>query len=325
MNPAVLPLDNIYAPIADQILAVQELFDEELQCDVPFLQELCRQIGHYRGKMLRPALTLLAAGACGRISQEHITLAAVLEMVHMATLVHDDVLDQAEVRRRSPTINTTTDNETAVLLGDYLISHAYHLCSSLDSQYASRTIASCTNTVCEGELLQVYNRNNWNLTREQYLTIVSRKTATLISVACMLGAKYAHADPATINALESYGMDTGVAFQIVDDILDLVGSEQEMGKTLGLDLDKGEVTLPVIHFLNTADSGGRAELKRLCTDPSAQHRAGIRDLLKDSTEYAMVFAAQRVQSALACLERLPPSQAREALEAMAEFIVERRY
>ncbi len=147
MKPAVLPLDDIYAPIAEHLRTVEQLFDEELECDLPFLTQICAHVGRYRGKMLRPALTLLAAQACGRVSREHVTIAAVLEMVHLATLVHDDVLDEAETRRRAPTINAMANNETAVLVGDYLISHAYHLCSSLDSQYASRTVASCTNTV----------------------------------------------------------------------------------------------------------------------------------------------------------------------------------
>ncbi len=325
MKPAVLPLDDIYAPIAEHLRAVEQLFDEELECDLPFTAEICEHVSRYRGKMLRPALTLLAAQACGRISREHVTIAAVLEMVHLATLVHDDVLDEAETRRRSPTINAMTDNETAVLVGDYLISHAYHLCSSLDSQYASRTVASCTNTVCEGELLQVHERDNWALTQEQYLTIISRKTASLISIACMLGAKYAGADAATINAMESYGMDTGVAFQIVDDILDLVGSEEQLGKTLGLDLDKGKVTLPIIHYLESADRAARRRLRELCANPSDQTRAEIRDLLADSLAYAMNFANQRVQSALACTDRLLESPARNSLRAMAEFIVQRRY
>lgn len=325
MKQALLPLESIYGPIGDELLATKKLFDQELECDLPFLKQLCRQVERYSGKMVRPALTLLAARACGRVSPEHITLAAVLEMVHLATLVHDDVLDEAKVRRKASTVNAMSGNETAVLLGDYLISHAYHLCSSLDSQYASRTVASCTNTVCEGELLQVYNADNWRLTEDEYLTIVSRKTAALISVGCMLGAKYAGADPATINALESYGMDAGVAFQVVDDVLDLAGWEQEMGKTPGLDLDKGKVTLPIIHFLAGAEPDEREQMLSLCADPSDIDRAEIRRLLSDSLEYAMSVAEQRVRSAQANLDCLPSSEAKESLCAMADFIIARRY
>ncbi len=325
MRPATLPLQSIYAPIVEDLEAVKHLFDEELQCDLPFINDWCAHIRHYRGKMLRPALLLLSGRACGQICRAHTTLAAVLEMVHMATLVHDDVLDDSNMRRQSPTVNTMSDNETAVLLGDYLISHAYHLCSSLESQYASRTIASCTNTVCEGELLQVSNKRNCRLTQDQYLTIISRKTAALTSVACMLGAKYAGANAARINALESYGMDIGVAFQIVDDILDLVGSEVEMGKTLGRDLDKGKLTLPIIHYLSNADSRDRDHLLELLSNHDHRERERIRERLNGSIEYAVGLAEQRVQSARSALECLPASVARDSLQAVSDFIVLRRF
>ncbi len=325
MGTAILPLDTIYEPVAAELEAVRSLFDEELQCDLPFLAELCDHIGRYRGKMLRPAVTLLAARACGGVTPAHITLAAVLEMVHVATLVHDDVLDQAELRRLSPTVNAMTDNETAVLLGDFLISHAYHLCASLDSQHASRAVSACTNTVCEGELLQVHQRENWSLTEKQYLDIVSRKTASLISVACGLGAKYAQAAPATIKALESFGMHVGVAFQVVDDVLDVAGCEDQVGKTLGLDIHGGKVTLPVIHTLKTASPQDADLLKRLHSEPRNENRQRIRELLEDGIEHAMHFAEQRVGAALTCLECLPPSPSKDSLQAMAEFILERRF
>jgi len=324
MNPLISPLEDVYAPIVGELQAVQRLFDEELRCDLPFIDSLCAHIRRFRGKMLRPALTLLSGQACGGIRQEHVTIAAVLEMVHMATLVHDDVLDESVLRRQTPTVNAMSGNETAVLLGDYLISHAYHLCSSLNSQYVSRTIASCTNTVCEGELLQVHNRDNWRITEEQYLTIISRKTASLTSVACMLGAKYAGADAATINALESYGMDAGVAFQVVDDILDLIGTEAETGKTVRRDLEEGKLTLPAIHLLSEADESERQRFKEMCRGSVHEKEDRIRDALNGSIEYAMSFARQRVRSAISALECLPRSPATESLQAMAEFIILRR-
>lgn len=321
MHKTIVPLDKIYQPIAADLCAVRQLFDEELRCDLPFVEELCGHIGRYHGKMLRPALTLLSAQACGRIRSEHITIAAVLEMVHLATLVHDDVLDEADLRRGSATLHQMTGNETAVLVGDYLISHAFHLCTSLDSQYVSRTIASCTNTVCEGELLQVYQRNNWQLSQEQYLTIISRKTAALTSVACMLGAKYAGADATMINALESFGMDAGVAFQIADDVLDLVGAEPQLGKSAGRDLDKAKLTLPVIHFLSTADVTARQQFMSVV---DGEHPAAVRELLNGSVDYALNFARLRVASAIRALQRLPRTPARDSLEVMAEFIIQRQ-
>lgn len=321
MGSTTAVLGQACSLIDNELQAVVALFDEELRGDIPFIEELCAHIRRYRGKMMRPILLLLSARACGGITREHITLAAVVEMVHMATLVHDDVLDEADVRRRCPTLSAMTSNETAVLVGDYLISHAYHLCSSLDSQYAARTIASCTNTVCEGELLQVSHRGNWNLGEDDYMTIVSRKTATLTSTACLLGAKYAGADARVQNALESYGMDAGIAFQIVDDILDVVGNEAETGKSLGLDVARGKPTLPIIHFLAAAPSHERPGLQAWLSEAS---RKDIAHKLHDYIAGARAIAEQRVRAAIDQLEVLDPSPAAEALRGMAEFITQRR-
>ena len=167
-------LVDLYHPVAEGLEQVRRVFDDELGSEWPFVRELCEHIGQYRGKMLRPALVLLTGDASGKVSREHIVLATVVELVHMATLVHDDVLDEADLRRCVPTINRLHGNEAAVLLGDLLISHAFHLCSSLDSQYASRQIGSTTNTVCEGELMQLYHRGNLSLSVEEYFAIISR-------------------------------------------------------------------------------------------------------------------------------------------------------
>ncbi len=216
---------------------------------------LVKHVSRFRGKMLRPCLVLLSGRACSGdqpLSEAHTVIATVVEMVHMATLVHDDVLDEAELRRKGATINHLRGNEAAVLLGDYLISHSYHLCSGLDSQFASRLIGRTTNCVCEGELLQLDNRNNLDLDEQTYLQIIERKTASLCAACCLLGAKFAGAEPAHVAALETFGMSLGTAFQIQDDILDLVGDASCVGKTLGIDVEKGKLTLPLIHFLRSA-------------------------------------------------------------------------
>ena len=162
---------------------------------------LVKHVSRFRGKMLRPCLVLLSGKACGKLQPSHTVIATVVEMVHMATLVHDDVLDDAELRRKGATINHLRGNEAAVLLGDYLISHSYHLCSSLDSQYASRLIGKTTNEVCEGELLQIDNRNNFDLSEETYLQIIRRKTAVLCAACCALGAS---SPAATSNAFRRW-------------------------------------------------------------------------------------------------------------------------
>src|SRR5215212_4254016 len=205
MTTALSALTDCIAP---QLAAVDARFREELTSDLACVNTLVKHVSRFRGKMLRPMLVLLSGRACGaaQLTDAHITIATVVEMVHMATLVHDDVLDEAELRRKGATINHLRGNEAAVLLGDYLISHSYHLCSSLQSQLASRTIARTTNQVCEGELLQIDNRNNLDLSEQTYLQIITRKTATLCATCCGLGATFAGATKQQIAAMENYGL-----------------------------------------------------------------------------------------------------------------------
>ena len=211
--------------IRGELHDVENLFHEELTSELNCVNILIRHVSRFRGKMLRPSLVLLCGKACGPIGRGHVVLGTVVEMVHMATLVHDDVLDDAELRRKGATINHLRGNEAAVLLGDYLISHSYHLCASLDSQLASRLIGRATNLVCEGELLQIDHRNNIDLDEETYLKIISRKTASLCAACCNLGARLAGADDGSRAAGNCMGCPLGVAFQIQDDILDIVGDE----------------------------------------------------------------------------------------------------
>jgi octaprenyl-diphosphate synthase len=304
----------------------ERVFDDELASKSTATHDLCDTLRAYRGKMLRPALLLLSGKACGTLTPAHRTLAAVVEMVHMDTLVHDDVLDEADERRRRPTIGAIVGNTAAVLLGDYLISHAFHLCSGLQNQYASRRIGSTTNTVCEGELLQNHHRGNDRLTEAQYIDIIERKTGALTAIACELGATFAGADESTVRALHAYGQSTGVAFQIIDDVLDLVGNRAEVGKTLGLDLSLGKLTLPTLHCLaNTA--GATAQALRAALHATKRiNAAQVRDWLEetDSIEYAISVARGYVAEASRKLDVLPPTDAKQSLIALAEFILDRR-
>jgi octaprenyl-diphosphate synthase len=246
-------------------------------------------------------------------------------MVHISTLVHDDVLDEAELRRKGATINHLRGNEAAVLLGDYLISHSYHLCSSLDSQTASRLIARTTNTVCEGELLQIDNRNNIDLAEATYLEIITRKTAVLCAACCTLGATFANASPQIIHALEVYGLSLGIAFQIQDDILDIIGDASTVGKTLGIDIEKGKMTLPMIHFLRTAPAEHGTLLRSLLKSNDADKAERIRNLILPSASihYAQDRARELVDRARVALKALPDSEARRVLDTMAEFVISR--
>ena len=311
--------------IGDELRAVDRMFAAELASDLACVNTLVKHVSRFRGKMLRPMLVLLAGKAAGGLREAHTVLATVVEMVHMATLVHDDVLDEAELRRKGATINHLRGNEAAVLLGDYLISHSFHLCSSLDSQLASRLIGRTTNEVCEGELLQIDNRNNLDLTEETYLQIITRKTASLCATCCLLGAEYAGADEARVGRLELYGLSLGIAFQIQDDILDIVGEERTVGKTLGSDVEKGKMTLPMIHFLRTAPQEHRLLLRSLLQGNGPDKAERIRNLIvpSGSIEYARERAREFVGRARGAIAELPDTEARRVLDTMEEFVVSR--
>lgn len=322
----MLQLAELFSSIENELKASAAVFAAELHSDQPFINDLCAHVGQFHGKRLRPALLLLSGRACGELTAAHTTLAAVVEMVHIATLVHDDVLDESDLRRKAPTINQRWGNERAVLLGDYLISHSFHLCSSLASQSASRIIGHTTNTVCEGELMQVANRGNWNLSESTYFDIITRKTASLIGCCGLLGATCAGADDDTAQRMRQFGVSLGIAFQIVDDLLDLNGTERETGKSVGRDVEKGKLTLPMIHFLRTAPAAQRDAAIALleCGGPDRNARLGQLLAGSESLDYAQHAAAQHVQSALAILRELPSTDARSALIAMTEFVLARR-
>ena len=320
-------LAELYAPIAEDLAEAERIFDEELAGDLPFVGELCDTVRSYRGKRLRPALLLLSAKAVGGVTSQHWTLAAVVEMVHVATLVHDDVLDEADQRRRLPTIRALSGNVAAVLLGDYLISHAFHLCSSLDSQYASRRIGATTNVVCEGELLQNQYGARDRISEGDYFDVVRRKTAMLTATACELGARFAGASAEIVEAMRGYGLSAGIAFQIIDDVLDVAGDEAELGKTLGQDFRLGKATLPVIHCLENGPAEVVAALRGGLSALDSPSRQQLRQWLEESgsLDYAVTTAAEFVAAAGSRLESIPPSPARDSLAALAEFIIRRRF
>ncbi len=319
---------------------VRRLFAQELKSDLDCVGELAEYAQRYHGKMLRPMLVLMAAMAIepkrDRTEEKHLIAAAVVEMVHMATLVHDDVLDDAPMRRRGPTINHLRGNEAAVMLGDYLISHAYHLCSSLNSPTINRIIAHATNTVCEGELLQLSHRHDLDLDEPTYFKIITRKTASLCGACCRVAGELCGCAPATTGTLYDYGKTLGIAFQIIDDVLDLTGDPQTVGKTLGRDLAKGKLTLPLSHAISSCGEADRRQwvsLLREQADPALSDQASlkgaarVRDLLAagNALDYARDKAVGLVQRAKSGLrEHLEDTAARSSLLSVADSVVNRR-
>ena len=331
LNPTLGPW------LAEELSAVSRLLEAELVSDLDCVNDLVGHVEAYRGKMLRPMLVLvggLAASAVHKPLDEsgprpqslpHRKLATVVEMVHLATLVHDDVLDEAEVRRGRRTLNVLRGNEAAVILGDYLISHAFRLCSSLERPWIAEAVAQTTNTVCEGELLQLANRDNWALSEATYLEIVQRKTASLCGVCCELAARLEDAPEQVVTALGSYGRDVGVAFQITDDLLDLLGDEGAVGKSLGRDLLKGKLTLPMIHAL-ARDGAQREAVAAACGQDGEPTMGRLQQLLESSGSlaYARQMSQQLIDRAKVALAALPASPARTALEDMADTVLTRQ-
>ena len=336
--------------LGDLLEAVGRRFSAELMSDLVCVNELVHHVEQYRGKMLRPTLLLVCAmGSTGRadlgpLRESAVVTATVCEMVHMATLVHDDILDEAAMRRRGQTVNRLRGNETAVMLGDYLISHAYHLCSSLGRADISRAVAAATNTVCEGELLQLSNRQNWQLDERTYYEIIRRKTAALCGLCCELPTLLAHdagernGDEQLGRALFGYGEKLGIAFQIVDDLLDLAGDEQTVGKSLGRDLAKGKLTLPLIRYLDEAGEDRARAMRALldrCSEAAGPDESVPAELYgqvvgllqeSDAMQQARDRAAQLVNDAAELVEKaLPESPARKTLLAMAQAVVTRRF
>jgi octaprenyl-diphosphate synthase len=272
-------------------------------------------------------LLLLSGSATGGVNEDHKVLAAVVEMIHTATLVHDDILDDAETRRHVATVNNRWNNETSVLFGDYLFTHAFHLASSLESTDACRHIGRATNIVCEGELRQVHERGNLDLDEAGYMSIIGGKTGELCAVSCLLGARFSAAAESVVQRLEQYGRSLGIAFQISDDLLDILGSEETTGKSLGSDLHKQKLTLPLIHLLAQSRPPETARIRVLLSNPGTESRLELVNLLaqSDAIEYARRRADEFAARARQCLDGLPDTPARRILDALPEFATHRAF
>ena len=333
-------LEPIQGEVASYLSRVADRFDAALESDILAVQRLTEHVERYRGKMLRPALVALAAGAASGDLTEVLqspkgaaveVIGAVCEMVHMATLVHDDVLDEADTRRRGQTVNAMSGNETAVILGDYLIAGAYHLCSTLDEQATALRVARASMVVCSGELLQLDRRSDLSLDEATYFEIIDRKTAELIAASCELGAKAGGGSPEIVAALEAFGRQIGAAFQVRDDLLDLTGREEVVGKSVGRDARKGKLTLPVIHHLAECEPQERAQslalAMRAAEEDENEAPAELRRRLDTtgSIDHAQLVSERIVRTARGQLDAVPDSPAKRMLVAMADAVVQRAF
>jgi len=308
-----------------QLRQVSELIRESLTARNP-AGELAPLLDHFHshsGKLLRPGLLLLAGACFGPPTQEHLRVSAMVEMIHHATLLHDDVIDDGRMRRGAPTINHLWGNESAVLLGDFVLSQVFRMAADLNAS-AARIVAQTAMRVCEGELRQVGQRRNWHLGEAEYIDIITEKSASFFSGCCRLGALLSHAEDAHVESLARFGLFAGIAFQIADDLLDIAGDEVRMGKTGHSDVAKDKLTLAVIHLLRTADEPQRAHVRSMLESQKAS-RCELASMLRraGSLQYAGERAQDYVTQAIQALAHLPPSDARDALVETARFMADR--
>lgn len=297
-----------------------------LRSDEPRVQSLVDGLGPFHGKMLRPALVLLVAEAVGGVLPDHCRLGATLELLHTATLIHDDMIDEAATRRGQPTAHVEHGTSIAVLLGDYFYTHAFDLVSDLDQRWVFPRLTRTTNIICRGELHQMCARRDLALSEAEYERIIYAKTAALTELAGELGVLVGTA--AQRQAAAAYGRACGMAFQIVDDCLDFAGDPQKVGKTLATDIERGRLTLPLIRLLAKADPARRAALgEQLLAVRTPADVAAVRTLVLESGAIAdaQQAARARVAEAKGHLAGIPPGRGRDQLAQLADFIVARDF
>lgn len=310
-----------FGVIDNELGQVKKLINEQFSnCpDKTGVKRLVEHVNESGGKMIRPGLVLLSGGAVGEITNRHIHAAAIVEMIHNATLLHDDVIDEGQRRRGQATVNSLWGNESAVLLGDFLLSKVFRMCADLEPQIV-KIIAAAAARTCEGELRQIAQKGNWQLSEAEYIEIITEKSAALFSSCCYLGGVLGGANENEVRPLSDFGLNLGIAFQIADDLLDMTGDESKTGKTVGSDIGKSKLTLAMIHMLSAADEKGRSAV----TDSSCD-RAELVEMLgsSGSLKYAHNRGQEFVEKAISSLSGLRESSAKEALIKTAGFTANR--
>ena len=328
MSRIPLELGKLIAPVHPGLARMRDVLRRQVAESSPAVSDMTEHVGRFQGKQLRGALVLLVGEATGNTTDEHPSVAAIVELIHMATLVHDDILDGAKVRRRVACVNERWDNQVAVLLGDFLYARAFSLSTDLSSRLCSKLLAETTRRLCVGEIDQSARRYDFELPQSTYEAICAAKTASLYAAACELGARYPGGNEELGREMSAFGHEIGLAFQIVDDCLDVAGDEATVGKSIGTDVEDGKVTLPVLRTYAVGDERLRAEIRRVYTQPELQQRARVlREVcdLGPGLEYAHERARELVESARGRLHRLPPSSARDALDGIAAFTLQRNW
>jgi octaprenyl-diphosphate synthase len=324
---AMSEMEHIRALMADDMAAVDSHIQQKLASDVALVNQISQYIIHSGGKRLRPMLTLACARACGFRAESHVSAAAIIEFIHTATLLHDDVVDHSDLRRGKGTANAVFGNAASVLVGDYLYSRSFQMMVDIGEMRVMDILAEATNTIAEGEVLQLMNLQDPETTEQAYREVIYRKTAKLFEAGALIAAILARQPEPICQAMADYGRHLGTAFQLIDDALDYDASAEEMGKNVGDDLAEGKPTLPLIHALQHG-TPEQARLIRSCIENGGrEHIAAVTEAIETTgaLEYTARSARLESASAITALTDLPDSEYKQALIGLAEFAANRRF
>ena len=318
---------QIHALISDDMLSVNQLIETSLSSDVPLINQLGQYIINSGGKRLRPALVILSSKIFSYQGDQHINLAAIIELIHTATLLHDDVVDASILRRGQKTANQRWGNEASVLVGDFVYSRAFQMMVDVDSLRIMEILSEATNSIAEGEVQQLINRNRSEISESDYLSVIRNKTAKLFEAAAQLGAVISKKTKNEEKAMATYGRHLGTAFQLVDDVLDYSSSENELGKNIGKDLSQGNPTLPLLYAMWNGDKNQTKIIRESIANGGLQNIQQIKNAI-DSTgaiTYTEKIANQESELAINALRELPPSKYLDVLFSLAKFSVNRHH
>jgi len=322
-----MQIDNIKALVAEDMKAVDAVIQHRLSSEVVLVNQLSQYIVNSGGKRLRPLLSLMASQAYGYEGEHHHTLAAIIEFIHTATLLHDDVVDESEMRRGRETANALFGNAASVLVGDFLYSRAFEMMVDVGSMKVMQILAETTNVIAEGEVMQLMNCHDADTTEQRYLDVIHAKTAKLFEAATRLGAVLCERPESEEQAMASYGMHLGTAFQLIDDVLDYSSSSEEMGKNVGDDLAEGKPTLPLIYAMRNGSEEQSKIVRKAIEEGGLNYLDQVMDAIKQTgaIEYTEETARKEAELAIQQLEHLPESEYKKAMTWLANYSVDRSF
>lgn len=324
----MLSLNDIRSPVTRDLSALDQLILTELHSDITLIQQITKHIVSSGGKRLRPLVVILCARAAGFTGDiEHLELAAIIEFVHTATLLHDDVIDQSMMRRGQETANAVYGNQATVLVGDFLYSRAFQILTRRCHTAIMQVLANTTNAIAEGEVLQLMNCNDADTTETSYYSVIQRKTAKLFESACEIGAMLMNNQPGLTKAAATYGLELGYAFQIIDDVMDYTAQAEKMGKNIGDDLAEGKPTLPLIYTLANSDEKTQAVIRDAIETSSKDDIEVIVKAMHDCGAFAYCRKVTKghITKARQAAETFPESAYRQALLDLCDFVVDREF